>query len=120
MDAKKLQRLVEDFELDIDAVESQLAPVFEESFEDQAEKRNGKEAVMPYALAAYSLSSLIFAYLRSEGEPTDLVQEEIERVQKLIKRIETTENSAPSKKDRKKNAKAAEAVRREQFKRKHA
>lgn len=112
MDAKKLQQLVDEFEMDIDAAEAQLGSILDESLESQAEKRSGKEAAMPYALAAYSLSSLLFAYLRSEGEPTDLVQGEIERVQTLIKKIEATENDAPSRKDRKNSAKATKVARR--------
>lgn len=123
MDAEKLHRLVQDFEADIDEVETQLAPLLNEPFESQAETRSGSQAAVPYALAAYSLSSLLFAYLRSEGEAIDPVQNEIARVQKLVEKLDAKPQPTPSpasspalKRERKERAKASNAARQKQKK----
>lgn len=84
----KIAAYLEKFENDLDAVEVNLNFLLKCENIDKINKDSPEDKkAVPYVLSAYALSSMLFAYLRSEGKDTSLIMPELARVQKKIQSL---------------------------------
>lgn len=90
METENLLRLVEDLREDIDAAEKEITAFASVSVDDRAASipNSPRKAAGQYAVAAYTLGSTIFAYLRSEGSDPTKIAAELGRVRSQLERLE--------------------------------
>lgn len=97
----KVDAILSKFEQDIEAVSQNLKPFLNTKLDALSASQKDDEKAVPYALGAYALSSMLFAYLRSEGKDTSIVVPELQRVKEhmdsLTKRLSQPKEEEPLK-----------------------
>ncbi|GMM49395.1 hypothetical protein DASB73_003530 [Starmerella bacillaris] len=99
----EIEATLQQFETDIENTKGALLTFLEsKNIDSLAEKESGEKKAVPYVLSAYALSSLLFAYLRSEGE-------DINKVVPLLGQVKATlDNLSQPQKNSKKSSKPVE------------
>lgn len=96
----KIDALLSKFEQDLNAVSHNLNPLVNTKLDALSANQKGDEKAVPYALGAYALSSMLFAYLRSEGKDINIVVPELQRVKEhmdsLTKRLSQEKDAEPA------------------------
>lgn len=91
--------LLDHLSSEISSLEQKLAVYLDKDLlEKEVAQRDGVERAEPYALVAYALGSLLFAYFRSEGEDKPEALAQIERVKKCFEAIEDAKKNGPKRK----------------------
>lgn len=89
----KINAVLDKFDDDIEQATQRLEPILQSNNLDElSEAEPEAKTAVPYALGAYALSSMLFAYLRSEGRDTAIVMPELARVKERLERL-----NAPSR-----------------------
>ena len=95
----KIEAVLSRLEDDIAAVGTELdALLAPASIDSLSAAKPDEEKATPYAISAYALSSLLFAYLRSEGQDTALVMPELARVRDKMEKLSKPRPSEDKKK----------------------
>lgn len=94
MEVENLSQLVEDLRTEIDVAESEVDKFVATSVEERAldAAGNPRKAAGQYAVAAYTLGSTLFAYLRSEGSDPSKVTGELGRVRDELEKLKALSN----------------------------
>lgn len=80
MDKQKVSDLLTSLENQTQELRKELEPVLDELGESRDPD--------VYGLSAYALSAVAYAYLKSEGQDTELVEPELQRVKELLQRLD--------------------------------
>lgn len=89
----QIEHILDQFLDDIEYVKESLQPLLKSaSIDSLAEAEPSEKVATPYTLSAYALSSLLFAYLRSEGSDVNKVLPLLGQVKDVITAKQTTQS----------------------------